>query len=75
MLEILGLLLILSLSPCPFIVYYIIMPNLGVIYLSLVPLGPPKPLGPLVPLGSSVPTTRVWGTHREVFCHLLHVHA
>ena len=71
----LGLLLILPLSPFPFIVYYIIMPNLGVIYLSLVPLGPPEPLGPPMPLGTPIRHTRVWKTHRDVINHLLHVHA
>ena len=38
-------------------------------------LGPPEPLVPPVPLGPLVPTTRVWGTHREVIFRLLHVHA
>ena len=51
------------------------MPNIGVIYLSLVPLGPLEPLGPQVTLGPPVPTTRVWGTHIEVISHLLHVNA
>ena len=51
------------------------MPNLGVIYLSLVPLGPPEPLGFPMQLGPLVPTTGVLGTCRDAIDQLMHVHA